>query len=153
MSDALSPLAQDIEIYGQKHGGHFCEPARVAEMLYRPEDTNYLYCMSSKQPFIWNPDLSRIPLDSATKRVLAWCPPGAHGLYVGVITVLQRKVECDLTTVGELAKMTNSMSHETLLGYVRAQPWPALDCSMTRRLHSEHHSLAASEAERSIESA
>jgi hypothetical protein len=110
VSDALSPLAQAVEIYGQKHRGHFCEPARVAEMLYRPEDTNYLYCMSSKQPFIWNPDLSRIPLDSATKRVLAWCPPGAHGRYVGVIRVLQGKVECDLTTVGGLAKMTNSMS-------------------------------------------
>ena len=109
VSDALSPLAQALQIYSEKHGGHFCEPARVAEMLYAPEDTNYLYCMSSKQPFIWNPDLSHIPLASATKRPLAWCPPGAHGRYLGVMTVFQGKIDCDLTTVDELTKMTNSM--------------------------------------------
>ena len=109
-SDALSPIGLDFQIYAEKHSGHFCDPSRVTEMLYQEDHTNFLYCLKSKQQFIWNPKLAQIPLDSPTKRMLAWCPPGSHGRYVGVITVLQRRVTSELMTVEELHKMTNSES-------------------------------------------
>jgi hypothetical protein len=110
VSDALSALAQDLQIYAEKHDGHFCEPGRVSDMLYQPDHTNFLYCLPSKDPFKWNPDLSRIQLGSSAKRFLAWCPPGAHGRYVGVLTVLQGKVDSEVITVDELRRVQAPVS-------------------------------------------
>jgi len=104
-SDTFGGLKQHLEKYAADHQGNLPKVEELAAALDPKERDWYLTCHGSKQPLCWSPQLATIKLASSEKRLIAWCPEGAHGEYSGVILLSDGVLKLELVKVEELKRL------------------------------------------------
>jgi hypothetical protein len=118
-SDTFGGLKQHLEKYAANHQGNLPKVEELAAALDAKERDWYLTCHGKKQPLCWNSQLATIKLASSEKRLIAWCPEGAHGKYSGVILVNGGAIELGLVKAEELRELEQA---EAKLLSVGAKP-------------------------------
>lgn len=101
-SDTFGGLKQRLEKHAAENQGNLPKLEELAAGLDAKERDWYLTCHGNKQPLRWNPQLATIKLASSEKRLIAWCPEGAHGKYSGVIRLSGGAIELGLVQAEEL---------------------------------------------------
>jgi len=109
-SDTLGGLKQHLEKYAADHQGKLPKVEELAAILDAKERDWYLTCHGNKQPLRWNPQLSSIKLQGSGKRLIAWCPKGAHGEYSGVILLSDGVFKLELMKAEELTDLEKEES-------------------------------------------
>lgn len=107
-SDTFGMLKQHLEKYSADNGGRFPSLEELKQGIDAKERDWLLTCHGNKQPLQWNPQLASIKLSGADRRLLAWCPEGAHGNYSGVILLDHGEVKLELMTIGELQEQVKT---------------------------------------------
>ena len=78
--------------------------AAVVDLLDAAHRSQFLTCVGSGQPFVWNDPAGT--LDPKGRRIpLVWCPGGAHGRHVGVVLLDHGEVTHVMLTRPELAAL------------------------------------------------
>ena len=104
-SDTFGGLKQRLEKHAAENQGNLPKLEELKAALDDKERDWYLTCHGNKQPLRWNPQLATIKLASSEKRLIAWCPEGAHGKYSGVIQLNGGAIELGLVKAEELRKL------------------------------------------------
>jgi len=108
-SDKLTTLDDRLTSYATNHSGQFPDATNVPVIFNASDDTNLLTCYRSQRPFLWRPDLASVQSQTTNKQLLAWCPPGSHGSYVGALFACSGRVQAAYIPMRELRTLTNWM--------------------------------------------
>jgi hypothetical protein len=100
-SDSLSTVAHHLREYAEQHEGRLPPPAETLAVA-GGEHGHYLFCQEMELPYQWNLQVLGAQLDEPERRPLAWCPPGGHGRWVGVILIGEGDLHVEQMTIAEL---------------------------------------------------
>jgi hypothetical protein len=103
-SDNLSTVAKHLREYAEEHNG-FLPVASDLLTVAQGEHESYLWCNKAGLPYQWNLQLAGAEVAGPGERAVAWCPPGGHGRYVGVITVSGGEFHVEGVTLSHLREM------------------------------------------------
>jgi hypothetical protein len=103
-SECLSHLGMHLRHYASEHDNQL-PPADQLLSVASGELGHILGCEHAKLPYQWDFRLAGKRLDEIDGRALAWCPPGGHGNYVGVIVAEEGKLRTRVLTIAELQSL------------------------------------------------
>ena len=103
-SDSLSTIAYHLREYAESHEGRLPPAAELLTVAKGQRDSP-LWCLRGGLPYQWNLRLAGARTDGAVRRAVAWCPPGRHGRYVGVILVGDGEPRASVLTISELQEL------------------------------------------------
>lgn len=103
-SDNLSTVAKHLQDYAEGHDGRL-PPAAELVAVARGEHESYLWCRRVGLPYQWDLRAAGLPVAALGRRAVAWCPPGGHGRYVGVVMADGGELRVVGVTVTELRRL------------------------------------------------